>query len=244
VSDFQSIRYGEFTPPALESIARAAKARGLSVKGTKGDDAHTYGAHLSLDRLHGTGRRNDYTAKPPPSARYRAAVAGIDIGLDQPWAGEWVEDVRARCRTGAIGFLGEIIGDPDLIHGPRVDTKDSLRACAPEWTWQRYDGDGHITWAHFWVLRDRLADAGLGARLFEGWGLEGRNDDMTPKEVEAIVRNMDWKLTNHTYTKLATILDETSKVADRNAGEGRKQLIREVRDAVLLELRASGREDE
>ena len=70
------------------------------------------------------------------------------------------------------------------------------------------EGEGHIAWCHLWVFRDRLSDAGIGARLFEGWGPNGREGEIVNKEqVEKIVRDMDFPIVNHTYTKLDKILN-------------------------------------
>ena len=242
MSDFQSLRYSEFVPPALLSIVTEAKRCGLPLVGAKGNDAHTFGAHLSLARLVGTGRKTDYTLNPPPSSRNERAVAAIDLGASPRFTGEFLEDLRARCATGAIGFLGEIIGAPTL-RGPNRETHALYASAKNGWKWEPYQGEGHVTWFHLWILRDRLSDAGIGKRVFEGWGPEGKDDVVNRAQVEAIVRDMDFPIVNHTYTKLDKILNALSGLADRNAGAGRKQLINEVRDAVLLELRSNSADE-
>lgn len=240
VTDYQAAHYAEFSPAGIESIAAEALRLGFTIVGKKADDAHTYGAHLSKARLLGTGHTRDYTLTPPPSTRNDRACAAIDLGMGPEWSGEWLDDLRVRCRTGAIGFIGELIGDPDLILGPGTDVKEALYASAgTEWIWTRYMGTGHVAWCHIWVKRDRLADVGLGPRVFEGWGTAGRDDVVNRAQVEAIVRDMDFPIKNHTYKKLDQILNALSGLADRVAGEGRKQLIKETRDAVLAELKST-----
>lgn len=236
-------RYAEFVPPGLQSIWDAAKPLGFGLSGMLADDDHTYGGHLSAARLKGTKRPDDYTLTPPPGTQYERACAAIDLGTGPvgngpEWSGEWLESVRRRCQSGEIGFVGEIIGDPDLIPGPAMDAHVHMYASAKTaWTWVPYQGSGHVAWCHLWILRNRLGDASLGTRLFDGWGKEGEDEDMDSAEVERIVRAMDFRIPNHTYTKLDRILPALSSLADRNAGEGRKALIREVRDAVIAELR-------
>lgn len=236
-------RYGEFVPPGVQSIWDTAKPLGFGLSGMKADDDHSFGGHLSATRLLDTGQKNDYTLKPPPGKQYERACAAIDLGTGPvgngpAWSGEWLESVRARCQSGEFGFLGEIIGDPDLIPGPSMDAHVHMYASAKTaWTWVPYTGTGHVAWCHLWILRSRLGDASLGARLFEGWTKEGAKDDMDKAEVERIVRGMEFRIPNHTYTKLDVILPAVSGLADRMAGDNRKAFVKEVRDAVIAELR-------
>lgn len=188
MSDQMVYRYAEFVPPGLHSIADAAAMRGVPLVGILGNDDHTYGAHLSEVRLKATGRGNDYTLLPPPGTTYSRAGAGIDLGMGPEWMGEWLESVRLRCQTGEIGFVGELIGDPDLVPGPGMDAHVHLYASAAAgWTWVPYTGTGHVEWCHLWIRRDRLGDAGLGARLFDGWTNSGRVIGMSDADVAAAV---------------------------------------------------------
>lgn len=237
-------RYGEFSPPAIESIWAAAKPLGFGLSGKMADDLHTYGAHLSTARLLGTNHVKDYTLNPPAGKQYERACAAIDlgtgpVGVGPEWAGEWLDDVRRRCQSGEIGFIGEIIGDPDLVPGPRMDAHVHMYTSARDgWSWVPYTGEGHVAWCHLWILRNRLGDASLGTRLFDGWGPNGREDDVNKDQVEAIVRAMDFRIPDHTYTKLGQILPALSSLADRLAGANRTALIKDVRDAVIAELKS------
>lgn len=231
----ESVRFGEVVPPALQSIWTAAQRLGFGLVGIKGNNAHTFGAHLSQARLQGTGHADDYTLAPPPGKTNHTAAAAIDlgtgpIGAGPSWAGEWLEDVRRRCASGEIGFIGELIGDPDLIPGPASDPHVHLYSTAPDWAWVPYEGTGHVAWCHLWIRRDRLSDTGLGARLFQGWGINGREEDpVASSEVEKTVRAMTFTIPGHTYNHLDQILPALSGLVDRLTGpEFRAQLVAEV----------------
>lgn len=248
-------RFAEFVPPALLSIQREATARGMGYSGSLGNDTHTFGAHLSLNRLVATGKQNDYTLHPPPLPGFERAAAAIDLGAGPAWAGEWLEEVRARCKSGKITFLGELIGDPDLVPGLGRDARIARYAAPPSWDWVPYSGTGHVAWCHLWVRRNRLADGSIGAALFQGWGTTGRigaslsdadiaaqlltTGSRTRRAVESIVENMQFPIPNHTYRTLGTILPALSALADRMAGANREAFKKEVVAAVLEELRKS-----
>lgn len=249
VSMRASRSYEEYVPPGLLSVWHAARPLGFGLSGLLGDDEHRYGAHLSQARLVGTGHPQDYTLIPPPAAAHYRAGAAIDLGTGPvgegpSWAGEWLEDVRARCATGEIGFIGEIIGDPDLILGAGSDTHVPLYATAPSWAWAPYRGTGHVAWCHLWIRRDRLGDVSLGSRLFAGWSATGRTTtgrSLTMLDIEKIVRGMTWTIPGHTYTRLADILSALSKVVDTLASrEYHQRLIEDTKEAVLADLRNPG----
>jgi hypothetical protein len=236
--------YEEFVPPGVQSIWDTARPLGFGLSGIRGNNAHTYGLHLSAARLQGTGHGSDPTLAPPAGTRYTKAAAAIDLGTgpagDGPlWAGEWLEDVRRRCQVGEIGFIWELIGDPDLIPGPVSDAHVHLYACAPSWEWVPYTGQGHVAWCHVGIRRDRLADTSLGVRLFAGWNAEGK-EEATVADVDKTVRAMKFTVPGHTYDRLDEILPAFGKLIDTMSGPAwRQRLIADVRAAVIAELKSN-----
>lgn len=248
MSDKQAELYEEFVPPGLLSIWDAAKPLGFGLSGFLGNDAHTYGAHLSEARLQATGRPGDYTLRPAPAANNHRAGAGIDLGTGPVgsgpvWSGEWLDWVRRQCQSGAITFVGELIGDPDLIPGPRTDAHTHMYATAPDWSWVPYTGTGHVAWCHLWIRRDRLGDTSLGARLFDGWGKDGRTeeeDEMSTSDVNAIIHAATFSIPGHTYRTLDEILPAAFRVIDTLGSQHwQDALVDRVAEAVITKLRAS-----
>lgn len=243
----QARRYAEFAPPALLAIEHAAVPLGFALVGMVGNDAHTYGAHLSQVRLQATGHGGDYTLTPAPGAANARGAAAIDLGTgpvgDGPaWAGEWLEWVRGRCQSGEFGFIGEIIGDPDLVPGADTDAHTALYATGPGWQWVPYQGQGHVAWCHLWIKRDRLSDTGLGRRLFEGWGPEGYTPATgeSVSDIEQTVRGMSFPIPGHTYLRLGDILPAQQRVLDTLCSpEYRHQLVTEIAAEVIAHLRSS-----
>lgn len=244
----QATEYAEFVPPALLSIWAQAAPLGFGLSGFLGDDDHHYGAHLSQARLQGTGRPTDYTLTPAPSIKNHRAGAAIDLGTGPvgngpSWAGEWLEWVRAQCQSGAIDFLGEIIGDPDLILGPGTDEHVHLYATGPDWQWVPYTGTGHVAWCHLWVRRDRLNDTTLGIRIFSEWTKSGHiitEEGVPVADIQTIVRNMRFKVPGHTYTTLDQILPAFAKVIDTiGSPDWQDDLVDRVAEAVIAKLKSS-----
>lgn len=179
-------RYGEHPAPALASVLPHLGRVGATLAGIIANDAHTYGAHLSRDRLVGTGHGEDYTLRGAPNTPVvddRAACA-IDIGMAWPAAGEWLADVQVRAARGDLPQVFELIGDPDLILGPGQDAHQALYA-APStgWAWVDYTGQGHVTWCHVAVGRRYANDRSFGDQLLGGWSSTGRTDDVSAQDV-------------------------------------------------------------
>jgi hypothetical protein len=160
-------RYGERPAAALAGCLPIMRQLGAPLSGIIGNDAHTYGWHLSPARLRGTGQADDYSLRAPGDhvVDDRAASA-IDIGMS--WAdGEatsrpGLERVRAARAAGRLPQVSELIGSPD---GRRA----LYAAPSTSWRWEPYTGSGHIGWCHVGIYRKHANDTTFGPALFAVW---------------------------------------------------------------------------
>lgn len=175
-------RYNEHPAAALSAMTAHLKRFGATLVGIGGNDSHRYGYHLSAVRLAATGQQDDYSlqgAANRPVADMHAAHA-IDIAMDWPAAPAWLEWVRAERHAGRLPQVVELIG---ATNGENA----RYAAASTGWTWDRYTGEGHITWCHLSIGRRYAGDEQIADQLFAGWTANGRKDhDVSLTAAQAI----------------------------------------------------------
>lgn len=165
--------FRERAAPALALCLPHLTRVGSGNNGIIGNDAHSYGYHLSRNRLLGTGHRGDYSITGPHDVGGPNDTAcALDLFMHGwPASRAWVSWARAERAAGRLPEIAELIGSPD---GKRA----LYAADTTGWRWTVYQGEGHISWTHVAIYRQSANNASFATRAFGRWT---RNGLVTPR---------------------------------------------------------------
>ena len=135
--------YTEHASVAIKGLLVEMARVGAGDDGNVGNAAHTYGWHLSANRLAGTGKSNDYSmvgSMNVPIADHAAACAQ-DVIMNWPGCRVWVawlfREFAADRLAHCVELIGSIDGATAMYAGPSSGNR-----------MVRYTGIGHVDWAH------------------------------------------------------------------------------------------------
>lgn len=161
--------YTEHASAAIRGLNVEMTRVGAENDGAVGNTSHTYGYHLSPNRLAGTGKAGDYSLqgdlnRPWPD---NAAAAAQDIGMSWPASRQWIKWLFAEYAAGRLPHCTEIIGSIDGQVALYAATSTGRKTV-------RYTGTGHVAWSHVAHGRRFSNITTWGKEVLGSWSATGR----------------------------------------------------------------------